>query len=74
LNEGELREIARRAGGVRLIFAFGSPAFKKLERDPEGFSEEELLALALSEPRLLRRPLLVDGDRVLVGGRAVREA
>jgi arsenate reductase-like glutaredoxin family protein len=30
--------------------------------------------MALREPRLLRRPLLVDGSRVLVGGREVSEA
>ena len=74
LSEEELRDIADRAGGIRAIFAFGSPAFKKLERAAETFADEELLALALREPRLLRRPLLVDGDRVLVGGRAVSSA
>ena len=74
MSEAELGGIARRAGGIRAIFAFGSPAFKKLGREPESFTDEELAALALEEPRLLRRPLLVDGDRVLVGGRAVRWA
>jgi arsenate reductase-like glutaredoxin family protein len=74
LSEAELRDIARRAGGIREISAFGSPAFKKLGRDPESYSDDELVALVLAEPRLLRRPLLVAGDRVLVGGRAVSEA
>lgn len=74
MSEAELRDIARRAGGIRAVFAFGSPAFKKLGRDPESFADEELLELVVREPRLLRRPLLVDGERVLVGGRAVSGA
>ncbi len=57
------------------MFAFNSPSFKKLERDPSSFSEEELFDLILSEPRMLRRPLvLTDDGRVLAGGKAVSEA
>jgi arsenate reductase-like glutaredoxin family protein len=74
LSEAELRDIARRAGGIRVIFAFGSPAFKKLGREPESFSDDDLVGLVLKEPRLLRRPLLVDGERVYVGGRHVGQA
>ena len=59
---------------MRAIFAFGSPSFKKLGRSAEQLSDAELLELILSEPRLLRRPLLVDGERVLVGGKAVQSA
>jgi len=56
------------------IFASGSPAFKKLGLDPALLSDEEMIELVLAEPRLLRRPILVDGERVLVGGRAVSSA
>ena len=74
LTRTELAELARAAGGIRVLFAFGSPSFRKLERAPEDLSDAELLDLALGEPRFLRRPLLVTDDgRVLVGGRAVRE-
>ena len=74
LTRAELEELARAAGGIRALFAFGSPSFRKLERAPEELSDTELLDLALGEPRFLRRPLLVTDDgRVLVGGRAVRE-
>ena len=59
---------------MRAIFATGSPAFKKLGLDPDTLSEERMLELALAEPRMLRRPILVDGDRVLVGGKAVSNA
>ena len=40
----------------------------------ESPSDAELLELILAEPRLLRRPLLVDGERVLVGGREISTA
>ena len=67
-------EIALKAGGIRAIFAFGSPSFRALGLDPDAVGDDRLLELALTEPRMLRRPILVDGDRVLVGGRAVSSA
>lgn len=75
LERGELEDLARRAGGIRNVFAFGSPSFKKLGRDAGAIPDAELIDLVLSEPRLLRRPLLVTADgRVLAGGKAVSEA
>lgn len=72
LTPEELHELIRMAGGVRPIFAFASPSFRKLGRPAESFGDEELAALILAEPRMLRRPLLVAGDgRVLAGARAV---
>lgn len=74
LERAELEDLVRRAGGIRGIFAFGSPSFKKLGRDPAEVADDELFELVLAEPRLLRRPLLVTDDgRVLAGGRAVSE-
>ena len=72
LGHAELEDLARRAGGVRAIFAFSSPSFRKLGRSPESLSDQRLLDMILEEPRLLRRPLLLTDDgRVLVGGKAV---
>jgi arsenate reductase-like glutaredoxin family protein len=74
LTGAELADLAHRAGGIRAIFAFNSPSFKKLGRAPDAMSDEELMALVRQEPRLLRRPLAVTEDgRVLVGGRAVAD-
>ena len=57
---------------MRTLFAFGSPSFRRLGRDPEGLTEAEMMDLVLAEPRLLRRPLLVTGDgRVLAGATAI---
>ncbi len=36
-----------------------SPAYKKLGLDASKLSEDQLLALMVQEPRLLRRPLIV---------------
>jgi arsenate reductase-like glutaredoxin family protein len=75
LTRAELEDLARAAGGIRHIFAFGSPSFRKLEREAEQFSDAELIDLAVAEPRFLRRPLLVTDDgRVLAGGKAVSAA
>ena len=67
LSRAELEDLARRAGGIRRLFAFRSPSFKNLGREEGSLTDSELVDLILAEPRLLRRPLLVDGERVLVG-------
>lgn len=74
LSASELAALTGLAGGVRPLFSFNSPSFRKLGRDRENVTDEELLELIEAEPRFLRRPLLVNGDRVLIGARAIREA
>jgi arsenate reductase-like glutaredoxin family protein len=71
---GELRDLAGVAGGMRALVATGSPSFRRLGRSLDEFTDAQLEALVLAEPRLLRRPLLRTSDRrVLVGARAIRE-
>ena len=72
LSAAELTELTELAGGVRNLFSFSSPSFRKLERAPESFADEELLELIEAEPRFLRRPLLVNGDRLEIGLKAIR--
>jgi len=67
LTRAELMELARLSGGMRNIFSFRSPSFKRLQLAPAEAADEKLLELVLTEPRLLRRPILVDGGRVRVG-------
>ena len=60
---------------MRNIFAFGSPSFRKLGRSADDLTDKELAELILSEPRFLRRPLIVTEDgRVLTGSRAAADA
>ncbi len=73
LDRAELERLAGMAGGVRRIFSFGSPSFRAMRRAPESFTDAELVALILTEPRLLRRPLATADGRVLVGSREILE-
>ena len=53
--------------GISQIFASRSPSLKKMGLAGKDLSEGEMLALMLKEPRLVRRPLVRLGDRLLVG-------
>ena len=63
---GELRRFAERFGAAALIDRDGA-RFKALGLRVAGDSPERLLERALTEPRLLRTPLVRCGGRVAVG-------
>jgi len=66
LTREEVLRIARLAS-VDEMFSWRSPSAKQY-RDQRGkLSDDELIELMLAEPRLIRRPILVIGDRVLFG-------
>ena len=47
------------------FFSWNSPSFRKMGRSRDSLTEDELVALMLGEPRLIRRPLVVvDGEAV----------
>jgi arsenate reductase-like glutaredoxin family protein len=77
-TETELRELASELGepGVSGIFAARSPALKKMGLNVADLSDERKLALMLEEPRLVRRPIVRLGDRLIVGAslKAMTEA
>ena len=50
-------------------FSWKSPSVKALGLAGKQLSEDEMLAWMLKEPRLVRRPIIVVGDRVLFGFR-----
>tara|TARA_B100000745_G_C20122305_1_gene384285 strand:- start:269 stop:556 length:288 start_codon:yes stop_codon:yes gene_type:complete len=65
-NESELRDVV----GVNSpadIFSWKSPSFRKLAVEPDSLDDEEMISLMLKQPRLIRRPLLIIGDRLIVG-------
>ena len=66
LSEKELRDLI---GGLPIgeIFSWNSPSFKKLGVSREDLDDEELIRLMLGEPRLIRRPLVRVGAKVVVG-------
>lgn len=49
------------------MFSFRSPAFKALGISRESLSEDKLIDLMLSEPRLIRRPVVKIGKAVYFG-------
>jgi arsenate reductase-like glutaredoxin family protein len=65
-SEGEIRELARAVGTAQL-FARRSPSLKSLGLAHQELSDAEMVALMLREPRLIRRPLVRIGGRLLVG-------
>jgi len=63
---GELRRFAERFGPVALIDK-GGARYKALGLRVAGDSPQRLLDRALTEPRLLRTPLVRNGGKVTVG-------
>lgn len=64
----ELAELAARLpGGAQTLLSRRSRRFRELGLEGREPTEDELLDLLAGEPRLLRRPIIVDGQRVIVG-------
>jgi arsenate reductase-like glutaredoxin family protein len=63
---GELRRFAERFGPAALIDR-EAPRFRALGLQVAGDSPQRLLERALTEPRILRLPLVRNGGRVTVG-------
>ncbi|WEG14282.1 Spx/MgsR family RNA polymerase-binding regulatory protein [Pullulanibacillus sp. KACC 23026] len=53
--------------GIKDILATRSETFKKLNIDLDELKVSEVLQLLHDEPRLLRRPILTDGQKLVVG-------
>ncbi len=66
LTEGELRDLARLAP-VEQLFSWKSPTARQRGLTPGSASDAELIRLMATEPRLIRRPLVLAGDRLIVG-------
>ena len=65
-SRGELRRFAERFGAAALIDRDGA-RFKALGLRVAGDSPQRLLERALTEPRLLRTPLVRNGGKVTIG-------
>ena len=67
LDEVEIRKLGSLAG-IEKIFARRSPSLKNMGLADKELSDDEMVNLMLQEPKLVRRPLLKVGDRLIVGG------
>lgn len=64
----ELLEIIKKtSNGLDEILSTRSQMFKNLEIDIENLKLSELLEILSNEPRLLKRPILIDGQNLVVG-------
>ncbi|ERG67095.1 MULTISPECIES: Spx/MgsR family RNA polymerase-binding regulatory protein [Exiguobacterium] len=59
--------LALSENGVDSLLATRSQAFKQLDIDVEDLKLSELLKLMSENPKLLKRPILTDGNEVIVG-------
>ena len=66
-SEEEIRELASLAG-IEQIFARRSPSLKQMGLADKELSEDEIVRLMLQEPKLVRRPMMRVGDKLMVGG------
>ncbi len=65
-TQQEIQELASDVGTAQM-FARRSPSLKKMGLADQDLSEEQMVSLMLQEPRLVRRPLVRIGGRLLVG-------
>ena len=65
-TEDELKGLAGEVGASQM-FARRSPSLKKMGLAGKDMSDDEMLALMLQEPRLIRRPIIRIGGNMLVG-------
>ncbi|WHH55983.1 Spx/MgsR family RNA polymerase-binding regulatory protein [Bacillus paralicheniformis] len=67
-NQDELKHIlSLTTEGIDEILATRSQAFKELNLDIEELTVSEVLELLIQKPKLLRRPIIVNGDKLVVG-------
>ena len=68
LTEDEIRELVRKTGRpARELFRAGEPVYSELglaERVPD---DDEAIALMAQHPALMQRPVIVRGDRAVLG-------
>lgn len=69
LTEEEIRSLVGRAG-LDAVFSWRSPTARARSLQPGSLTEDEAVRLMAAEPRLIRRPLIDAGERLIVGADA----
>ena len=68
LREGQIRELVRKTGRpARNLFRASEPAYEQhhlADREPD---DDEAIALMAAHPELMQRPVVVRGDRAVLG-------
>ena len=67
-SSAELRELLRKLGtGARSLVRSGEPEYADLGLGDASLPEEALIAAMAEYPRLIERPVFVNGDRAVIG-------
>jgi arsenate reductase-like glutaredoxin family protein len=66
-SEAELRGLLKDHAPAE-AFARKSPSVKKMGLDPDSLTGDDMVGFMLQEPRLIRRPIIKIGDRLVIGG------
>ncbi len=69
LTPAEIRALVRRRS-VGELFSWRSPTARSRGLQPGALDDDALVALMAAEPRLVRRPLVLAGDRLVIGADA----
>ena len=68
LTEADLRGLLKKLGlSAREILRKDEPVAKDLGISKKDFSDEELIALMAKHPDLIQRPIVVRGDKAVLG-------
>ncbi|PTS84122.1 arsenate reductase (glutaredoxin) [Pseudomonas sp. HMWF032] len=68
LSTAELHELLRKLGmPARQLLRTGEDEYKALGLDDPQLTDEQLIAAMVSQPKLIERPILVAGDKAVVG-------
>lgn len=65
-NRSEIEELLKNRTASEM-FSFNSPSFKEKNISRDKLSDEDLIEMMLSEPRLIRRPVVKVGEKVYFG-------
>ncbi len=64
----EITEVVRKLGiAPRTLLRSGEDAYRELGLGDESLSDEALITAMAAHPRLIERPILVCGDRAVIG-------
>lgn len=68
LSAAELHELLRKLGiSARQLLRTGEDEYKALGLNDPELTDEQLIAAMVSQPKLIERPILVAGDKAVVG-------
>lgn len=64
----ELADIAQKLGlGIRDIMRSGEDAYKENNLKDTSLTDQQLLAAMVKQPKLIQRPIVINGDKAAIG-------